>query len=212
MSRFIIKLFFTILYLSFGYYSFSQKGDHNNNTYYSSGNIKEKVSLNQLGVKNGKAFFYSENGYLDSTVIFKNGKINGLKKIFHIDGDVIFMDYSEDSLIRHRVYNKFNKLKYESPLNLKRVPRTTFKFSSGRKYFDTKSFDTLIINKDVPLLNLSVYFPGAKVYKIDNYTYVIKDWKPQPNSNNGKFVVNIYQDIFAEAKILREEIIYVTLK
>jgi hypothetical protein len=212
MLRFIIKYFFTTLYLFFGYYSFSQQGSYKSNKYYSSGGIKEKISLNNLGVKDGISFFYSENGHLDSTVTLRNGKINGLKKIFNIDGDIVFMDYNEDSLIRHRVYSKFSELKYESPLNLKRIPKTTFKFSSGRKYFDRKSFDTLIINKDVPLLNLNVYFPGAKVYKIDNYTYMIKDWEPQPNSNNGKFVVNIYQDIFASAKILREEIIYVTLK
>ena len=61
-------------------------------------------------------------------------------------------------------------------------------------------------------MNLNVYFPGATVYKINYWTYAIKNWTSQPGTKKGKIVVDIIQDVFTDTKLLKEEILYPTLQ
>jgi antitoxin component YwqK of YwqJK toxin-antitoxin module len=48
----------------------AQTGDSVVIEYYKNGNIKQKISLDQKGIKNGASFYYSEEGSLDSTISF----------------------------------------------------------------------------------------------------------------------------------------------
>ena len=111
-----------------------------------------------------------------------------------------------------------NNLKYESPLNLNQIPKTTYKFLSGRNYYDHTKTDTLVVNRDVPFMNESIYFPGAALISIDQYSWAIKSWKPQPHSQNGKMVVDISQFNVDDTHVvqpntpLREEIILVPIR
>ena len=186
--------------------------------YHDKGKGKEKTIAKPYGFKNGESLFYADDGKLDSSVSLKNGKLNGLTKVYYSDDDIFYFEYKNDSLVSHRIYDSTHKLKYESPLNLNPIPKTTFHFSSGRNYYDTSKSDTLRINQDVPYMNQWVYFPGATVIPIDKYSWEVKAWKPQPKTKSGKMVVDIYDfivensHVLQKTQLLREEIILIPLK
>ena len=213
-----MKICITVLLFFLSVSVCAQTGDTMLIKYYENGNIKEKISINQKGLKNGESFYYSEEGILDSSASYKNGKLDGLTIVYYAEDDIFHFNYRNNSLISHKIYDSNHKLKYESPLSLKSIPKTTLHFTSGRKYYDHTKVDTLIVNKDVPFMNLNIYFPGATVMSIDKYSWIIKAWKAQPHSQNGKMVVVISQfgvedsHVLQSQKQLREEIIFIPIK
>ena len=68
-------------------------------------------------------------------------------------------------------------------------------------------------------MNQNVYFPGATVKAVGKYSWEIKSWNPQPNSENGKMVVDIDQFNVESAetasrkpKRLRHEVILIPIE
>ncbi len=197
----------------------AQKGTNTIITcYYKNGKIEKSISVNKKGLKNGESFYYAESGDLDSSSFFSNGKLNGLTKIYYSNNDIFYFEYKNGLLISHKIYDSVHNLKYESPLDIKSIKKTVYRFTSGRDYFDNTKTDTLIIDKNIPIMNSYVYFPGATATRIDSYSWALKNWGPQPNSTNGKMVVSISQFCVEDAHVsrvntqLKEEIIFIKIK
>ncbi|MFT3911453.1 MAG: hypothetical protein QM737_18665 [Ferruginibacter sp.] len=207
-----ILTFFIVLYLK------AQTNDSLITKYYSNGVLKEKGYLNKKKLKSGEFTYYSENGNLDSSSIFKNGKLNGITKIFYSEDDVFFFEYKNNLLISHKIYDSIGRLKYESPLPFKPILRTKFKFASGRLFYDHLKTDTLIVNNDIPFMNQNIYFPGATVTQLDHYSWIIKNWQTQPHSSNVKMVVVTSEfgvddsHVFQKHKLIKEETILIPVK
>ena len=213
-----MKIYTTFLAFFVGAYVCAQTGDSIIIKYHGNGNIKQKISINQQRFKNGESLYYSEGGTLDSSVSFRKGKLYGLTKVYYSQDDIFHFNYRNDSLISHKIYDSTHNLKYESPLSLESIPNTTFHFTSGRNYFDPTKVDTLTVNTDIPFMNQHIYFPGATVIPINKSSWIIKAWKAQPNSKNGKMVVVTTQfgvedsHVSQPQKQLREEIILIPIK
>jgi hypothetical protein len=121
------------------------------------------------------------------------------------------LTYKKNILVNHVAFDEQGKLIYQSPL-LQGQKKPTYRLASGRSYFDSKNLDTLILNNNIPSLNLNVYFPGATFIKIDPYSYYIKSWKPQPNSNKGKMVIDIYENAFFKSKWVYHKVELIEIK
>ena len=214
--KIILIIVIILIYAS----SFAQTKDRLVTTYYPTGQVKLKGKLNKVGLKNGEFIYYAPDGSIDSSITFKNGKLDGLKKIYYYANDIFYFDYQDGKFLSHKIYDSSKQLKYESPLDIKHFPKTTFQFASGRQYFSHGKTDTLTINQDVPYMNQNVYFPGATVRAIGRYSWEIKSWNPQPNSSNGKMVIDISQFNIVEipetaakkSKLLRHEVILISIK
>ncbi|HVX26420.1 MAG TPA: hypothetical protein VHB70_08770 [Parafilimonas sp.] len=211
----ILILVITIICTS----TFAQTKDSLEAAYYSNGQVKEKGNFNKAGLKDGEFIYYDSNGNIDSSITFEKGKLNGLKKVYYSNDDIFYFDYHNNKLRSHKIYDSANNLKYESPLDIKNIPKTTYHFTSGRDFYKQGETDTLIINSDVPYLNENVYFPGAIVKSVGKYSWEIQAWKAQPNSTNGKMVIDINQFIVEafetatkKSKLLRHEVILVPIK
>ena len=121
------------------------------------------------------------------------------------------LTYRKNKLINHIGFDEKGNLNYQSPL-LPSQKTTSFKLKSGRSFFDTSKLDTIIFDTNVPAINLYVYFPDATVQKINSYTYFIKAWKPQPNTNKGKIVVDISENSFFKPKNVYHKIQLIEIK
>ena len=186
--------------------------------HYPNGTIKEIGYQDKNGLKTGEFKYYSDNGNLDSSSMFKNGKLNGVTKVFYSEDDIFYFEYQNNSLISHKIYDSLGKLKYESPLPYKSIPKTKFRFASGRSFYDHSKTDTLIVNDNIPFMNQYIYFPGARVIPLNHYSWIIEKWQPQPHSNNGKMVVVTSEfgvedsHVFQQHKLRKEETILVPIK
>lgn len=60
---------------------------------------------------------------------FSNGTLEGLKKIYY-DNETDVYEYKKGSLIKHFVYDSLNVLKYETPLDIKKIGVTHIAFST----------------------------------------------------------------------------------
>ena len=130
--------------------------------YYTNGKKKDSITLNADKQKNGKCFYYDNDGGLDSTVTFKNGRRNGLKNKYFGEYGVYTYNFFNDSLIEERIYDTLNRLMYIAPLDVKSLPKTTFRLFSKRLYFDQDKGDTiLIINSKLPPFNRGISVSGA---------------------------------------------------
>ena len=200
--------------------NFAQTNDSLIKRYYSSGQLKSTGRLTSKGLKDGEFIYYSKEGKIDSSITFKNGRLDGLKVIYYSPDDIFNFSYQNNQLQSHTIYDSTNHLKYKSPLNIDNIPKTTFHFTSGRNFYKSGSTDTLLINHDVPFLNQNIYFPGATVRSIDKYSWQISRWDPQPGTSKGKMVIDISQftiDGFPEtasikSKALRHEVILIPIE
>lgn len=109
------------------------------------------------------------------------------------------LTYKKKKLINHIGFDEYGNLNYQSPL-LPNQKRPSFRFKSGRTYFDSIRLDTVIFEANVPAINLNVYFPGATVQRINSHTYFIKAWNPQPNTRKGKMVIDISENSFTKPR------------
>jgi hypothetical protein len=115
------------------------------------------------------------------------------------------------SLISHLAFEESGELIYQSPL-LPEQKNPKFKFVSGRTYFDAKRSDTMVFEKNIPRLNLLVNFVGATVWRITPYSFGIKGWKPQPGTQKGKMVIDIYENMFFKSKKVIHKVVYFDIR
>lgn len=119
--------------------------------------------------------------------------------------------YKKRSLVNHLAFDKSGKLIYQSPLLPdQKVP--TYRFASGRTYYDQRLTDTIVFERNIPYLNVRVYFPGATVMPIGHYSYFIKSWAPQPGTQKGKMVINVFENAFYKSKRVFNKVVYTDLK
>lgn len=179
----------------------------------SSSKGKQIISYNSKRLKDGVSKFYNAAGKLDSTVTFKNNVREGLKTFFYTENDIVLFVYKNNRVIKHTIIDSNNNIKYASPLDISKIGKTTFRFSSGRDYFSSDQNDTIFIKTDdVPPMNFNIYFPGATVIKIDNNTYAIRKWNTQPNTTKGKMVVDIFDRLFSNSRMLRHDVFLVDVR
>jgi len=128
------------------------------------------------------------NNYSD-TIRYENGNIREI------------LTYKKKKLIHHVAFDDLGKLIYQSPL-LPNQTKPTYKFKSGRLYFDSKKLDTLVFNTNIPEMNLYVCFPGATIKQIDRYTYFIRSWSRQPKTGKGKMVIDVTENSFFKTRVV----------
>ena len=119
--------------------------------------------------------FFNEYGFLDSSLTFSNGTLEGLKKIYY-DNETYVYKYKNGSLIKHFVYDSLNVLRYETPLDIKKIGITHIAFSNNRKYFDTTKVDTFTITTEgLPAYNRGLMVSGATIERLKNdSTFTLK--------------------------------------
>ena len=110
--------------------------------------------------------------------------------------------FKNKKIIRHVVIDTTGLLMYQAPL-LPTQKMPAFKFLSGRSYYEKGKTDTIVFEKNIPQMNLQVYFAGATVRRTDLYTYVIKELRPQPGSEKGKMVIDVNENVFGGEKSKR---------
>ena len=165
-------------------------------TFYSTARVKQIISLNKDSVKDGISFYFDEDGYIDSSVEYKNGKLNGIKNKYYKDYGIYSYEYKNDILIYHKVFDTLNVLKYQTPLDVKNIGKTKFNFKSNRNYFDQDKSDTItIINNGLPNYNRGISFTGAIISRIDDNSYKISTSKHYDNLKEIKLKVSIYQHL-----------------
>ena len=144
---------------------------------YSSGKIQAILSLNSDSLKNGESFYLDENGYLDSSVEYINGKRNGFLNKYY-DIGIYSYEFRNDTLIKERYYDSLNQLLVETPIDIKKVGRTKIKFTGNHNYFDPTKVDTLeIFNEGLPPGNRSLSVIGAIIEHINDNTFTIRTSK-----------------------------------
>lgn len=167
-------------------------------TYYANGNRKDSINLNKSGTKEGKCFYFGEDGSLDSTVTFKNDKRNGLTSKFYGEYGTYTYEYKEDQLIEQKNYDTSNMLIYKSPLDITSLPKTTYRLKSNRTYFDQDLGDTIFfINPKLPPFNRGIEIRGAYFLSKAN-EYNVKAIRVSKRSNALKNImikINIYNSI-----------------
>lgn len=142
-------------------------------TLYSNGIVKNVLSLTRSGIKNGECIYYDKYGTKDSSVIYSNGIKNGLKKVYSSYGRYENF-YKNGVLINHKEYNSLNVLKYETPLNIKSLSKTTYKLLSNRNYLDKHKTDTIvIINKTLPTYNRAIGIIGPLSRPLGDDSFII---------------------------------------
>jgi hypothetical protein len=176
----------------------SKKDDCNfiKTEFYSTGKIRDILSINSRGIKNGESFYFNEYGFLDSSLTFSNGTLDGLKKIYY-DNETDVYNYKNGSLIKHFVYDSINFLKYETPLDIKKIGITHIAFSNHRKYFDTSKVDTFTITTEgLPSYNRGLMVTGATIERVKNdSTFTLRINSYLKTSKKVKIWITARQDI-----------------
>ncbi|MBN8835644.1 MAG: hypothetical protein J0I09_00140 [Sphingobacteriia bacterium] len=195
-----MRLFSFYSFIYFFLTSCTQPNNDNKNiiikTFYSTARVKEIISLNNDSLKDGISFYFNKGGYIDSSVEYKNGKLNGVKNKYYADYGIYSYEYKDDRLIYYKVYDTLNKLKYQTPLDIKSIGKTKYYFKSNRNYFDQDKVDTItIINSGLPSYNRSILFSNAIISPINDNEYQIR--APERNSNlkEIKLKVSIFQHL-----------------
>ncbi|MBL0145409.1 MAG: hypothetical protein IPP48_06280 [Chitinophagaceae bacterium] len=165
-------------------------------TFYSTARIKEILSLNKDSLKDGICFYFNEDGYLDSSVEYKTGKLDGIKNKYYPDYGIYSYEYKNDTLICHKMYDTLNELKYQTPLDIKSIGKTEFYFKSNRNYFDQDKVDTItIINSGLPYYNRGISITGAIISRITDREYSIRTSKHFDDLKEIKIQVFIKQHL-----------------
>ena len=165
-------------------------------TFYSTARVKEIISLDKDSVKDGISFYFDEYGYIDSSVEYKSGKLNGVKNKYYPDYGIYSYEYKNDTLIFHRVYDTLNELKYQTPLDIKSIGKTKYYLKSNRNYFDQDKRDTItIVNSGLPNYNRGFSFTGAIFSRINDNVYSIRTLKHYDDLKEIKIKVLIFQHL-----------------
>jgi hypothetical protein len=164
--------------------------------FYPTGKIKNIISLNSDNLKDGESFHFNEYGLLDSSLTFSNGTLDGFKKIYY-DNETDVYEYKNGSLIKHFVYDSLNVLKYETPLDIKKIGITHIAFSNHRNYFDTSKVDTFTITTEgLPAYNRGLMVSGATIEHVKNdSTFTLKINSYLKVSKKVKIWITARQDI-----------------
>ena len=143
--------------------------------FYSPGKLKQLISYNLDGLRDSISEYYNRDGYLDSSMNYSNGKLNGIK-FYYENGGTFKNIYRSDSLIQQNWYDSTDILKYSLPVSIATVSKTRIKFSSGRDYFDTTKTDTIeFFNKGLPPFNRMVTISkGISLKHLNDSSYIIK--------------------------------------
>jgi len=113
--------------------------------------------------------------------------------------------FKKRSMINHLVFDQTGTLIYQSPLlPAQKIP--TYRFVSGRTYYDQQLKDTVVFDNNIPHLNLFVSFSSATILRINGYTYFIKALKPQPQK--GKMVIKVIENAFVKTKVVLDKVVY----
>ncbi len=193
-------LFLYIILLSFGCNSADQhtqqitKRHILKKYFYPSGELKEIISLDTLGNKDSISTYFNETGATDSTVNFENNKREGIKTSFY--SIVTYEDlYKNNLLVTHKEYDTLNNLVLQTPLDIKSISKTVYKFKSGRVYFDQSKMDTIeLITKGLPDFNRGMSVTGAVISRIDYNNFKIRRTKKEHDPQPVKIIINIYQN------------------
>lgn len=104
--------------------------------------------------------------------------------------------YLNDSLVSRKWYDSFGVLKMQTPIEIALIGKTSFKFNSGRNYFDQDKTDTIIlITNGLPYYNRGVSINGAILNKINDTIYSIRTSKHFDDLKELKIQIEIYQHI-----------------
>lgn len=203
------SLIFTIVSLLLSCNSTDNKkiGKQSGATYkllkYSSGNIKEKHKY-----ENGflsSIIYLDEDGFTDSIKKYQNGKLSSLIRYSYYQDGIIHTDtYKDTALVMHMVFDSVMNLLYQTPLTLPKVIHTTYKFRSGRTYFDKNKIDTIeIINNDIPPFNKGYVFNGVNSIRVNSFgVFMIqKFYQKKKTPDSLKILLTACQDISAKNQI-----------
>ena len=148
---------------------------------YETGKIKTLLSVNSSNIRNGECFYFGETGFLDSSVTFSNDILEGLKKIFY-DVETYTYEYHNGHLIKSCVYDSLNVLKYQTPLDIKKIGKTQLNFFSKQNFIEQNKVDTFTIaNAGLPPYNRSLAVIGAVINSINDHTFTIRTSKHTTN-------------------------------
>lgn len=104
--------------------------------------------------------------------------------------------YLNDSLVSRKWYDSFGVLKMQTPVEIALVEKTSFKFNSGRNYFDQDKTDTItLITNGLPYYNRGVSINGAILTKINDSSYTIRTSKHFDDLKELKVEIKIYQHL-----------------
>ncbi|MBS0646470.1 MAG: hypothetical protein JSR97_07755 [Verrucomicrobia bacterium] len=142
-------------------------------TYYSSGQLKELISLNSESIKEGLTTFYDSTGRIDSTENYLDGKLNGIKTFYGLDRKIEY-HFENDTLYSLHLFDTLENLKYQSPINTSLLEKPFFKLKSGNNYLVENKVDTIeIITKGIPYYNRLIGFYGATYKRISDSSYIV---------------------------------------
>lgn len=146
---------------------------------YKNGNCKDSISYNQQNKLDGKSIHYNKVGLVDSFETFKNGKLDGLKKVFNYNSlNTFTYQFLNGKVIAFEAYNEEQGLLEKSPLDFTEIPNATMELKSGRKKLTREFIDTVYFDfKGVPPAQRTVYSPCASIRKIDDNTYALRSTK-----------------------------------
>lgn len=162
-------------------------------TFYANGKIKNVLSLTPDSIKDGECIYFDEYENKDSSVTFSNGILDGLKQVYSKYGHYTDV-YKNGILINHKEYDSLNVLKYETPLNINNLSKTTYKFASNRTYLDKNKTDTLvIINESVPTYNRGIEIVGPLSQPLGDDSFIIGATNHFHDFKILKIFVKLYQ-------------------
>lgn len=169
---------------------------------YPSGNNKEKYEF-ENGVLNSITYF-EDNGTIDSVATYKFGKLSSVIKYTYYDDGTLNADtYKENKLLVHMVFDSLINLLYQTPVDLPKVTHTTYKFRSGRNYFDQTKTDTIeIINNDIPPYNKGYTISGASLTPLNHLgVFAITNYQKKKAPNHLKIYLSVSQNISLQKPI-----------
>jgi hypothetical protein len=174
------RLTFFFLIFLFGTSCNQSKKDNCNfvvTQFYPTGKIQNILSLNNDSIKNGECFYFSEHGFLDSSVTFSNGILQGVKRIYYDNGTYTYR-YKNGNLISHCEYDSLNNLLYKTPIDVNEIGKTKITFFSGRNYFNQDKCDSITVtNEGLPLYNKRISVTGAILGPLQDSSFTIRALK-----------------------------------
>ena len=164
-------------------------------TYYSSGHLKELISLNSDSIKDGRTTFYDSTERIDSTENYLKGKLNGIKTIYGLDRKIEY-HFENDTLYSLYLFDTLGNLKYQSPIDQNLLEKPFIKFKSGRDYLLLNKLDTLeIITKGMPPYNRVLTFSkGSNSTRLNDSTYSVFTTNKMRKQNKIITIVISYVD------------------
>ena len=169
---------------------------HIQTKFYSTARVKEILVLNYQNVKDGKCFYFDENGYLDSTVEYSNGIVEGYKNKYYEKYGRYSYEYKNGIQVKERFYDTLDVLRYETPLDMRGISKTEIYINSNKNYIDRNHGDTVrIINKGLPSYNRELLIDEGSIQRLDQDTYIIKPNKDHPKRGEFNLIISVRQNL-----------------